>query len=125
MNALDCCVAMSIDECAAVCATSGCDAEVEEMGDDRWAMKRPRGTNPAIERGDLEAIAAAAAAVASASRPGTAAGKKSRSSRFRYGPQLAALCVPRSHHQPPPSWAAITSLRYAALRAYIFNRCTF
>ena len=56
------------------------------MGDDRWAIKRPRGTNPAIERGDLEAIAAVAAAVASAGRPGTAAGRKSRQSRFRYGP---------------------------------------
>lgn len=115
MNALDFCDAPSIDECAAVCAISGCDAEFEDMGDDRWAMKRPRGTNPAIERGDLEAIAAAAAAVASASRLGTAASKKPRSSRFRYGPHLAASCVTRSQCYPSPFWAAITSLRHAAL----------
>ena len=97
MNALDFCDAPSIDECAAVCAISGCDAEFEDMGDDRWAMKRPRGTNPAIERGDLEAIAAAAAAVASASRLGTAASKKPRSSRFRYGASLGrVLCHQKS-----------------------------
>ena len=55
------------------------------MADDKWAIKRPRGTNPAIERGDLEAIAAVAAAVASAGRSGAAAGRKPRNSRFRYG----------------------------------------
>ncbi len=58
------------------------------MGDDKWAIKRPRGTNPAIERGDLEAIAAVAAAVASAGRPGAAAGRKPQYSRFRYEPDL-------------------------------------
>ena len=54
-----------------------------EMADDRWAIKRPRGTNPAIERGDLEAIAAVAAAVASAGRPGAAAARDPWTSRFR------------------------------------------
>ena len=53
------------------------------MGDDKWAIKRPRGTNPAIERGDLEAIAAVAAAVASATRPGSASARNARTSRYR------------------------------------------
>ena len=37
---------------------TGDAAGAEDLGDDKWAIKRPRGTNPAIERGDLEAIAA-------------------------------------------------------------------
>jgi hypothetical protein len=53
------------------------------MGDDKWATKRPRGTNPAIERGDLEAIAAVAAAVASATQPGSASARNGRTSRYR------------------------------------------
>ena len=62
----------------------GC-AGIAGFGDDKWAIKRPRGTNPAIERGDLEAIAAVAAAVASAGRPGSAP-RNLRNSRFRCGP---------------------------------------
>ena len=60
-------------------------AGIAELGDDKWAIKRPRGTNPAIARGDLEAIAAVAAAVASAGRPGSAPGRNPRTSRFRCG----------------------------------------
>lgn len=42
------------------------EAEAGAGGSGSWAVKRPRGFVPAIARGDLEAMAAAAAALASA-----------------------------------------------------------
>ena len=58
-------------------------AGAEDLGDDKWAIKRPRGTNPAIERGDLEAIAAVAAAVASAGQHSPSAAPRPQSSQYR------------------------------------------
>lgn len=62
---------------------TGDAAGAEDLGDDKWAIKRPRGTNPAIERGDLEAIAAVAAAVACAGQHSPSAAPRPQSSQYR------------------------------------------
>lgn len=62
-----------------------------EEPDTTWSVKRPRGYNPAIARGDLESMAVAAAAIASAGPLEPGATKGPRTSCYRSGHLLLFL----------------------------------
>lgn len=62
-------------------ARAGVSSDEEEEA--TWPVKRPRGYNPAIERRDLQSMAAAAAAIASARPPEPGTSKGPRTSCYR------------------------------------------